>query len=376
MTPNAKPTSNRGIVGSGSRPSFVSPTKASLARFNPDLLPRPQSTEPRKSARKSPGTRTSKTKEGDTETIINGDTHARHGNEPTRTNGDSADPGEKNDSPTRDIGLSAAPRRRSRTPSAQPSVSKPSQTQSVYGTRGSKLAASARARQPNGITHNNSVATQDHKQQRGITIDQASLEKLPATPTPHGIPPGAAKGESSEPSLPSTPSQLGLEEPFQRPKGLLFGTPSKMAKLAQEQKKAQNAPPQGPEESLHGEPSATYRPTTLKLGPKLFLMNLPRPPPTPEQAELRSKTSICTNLERDVLSLGSNALKAALFSSWEDPAAKESSTVQKQQKKLTDISEKIIHLREKIRHLRSLIDNSDDRTAENPIVDREKEDPK
>ena len=296
---------------------------------------------------------------------------------PPRVNEEGLGQEERDGEPKQHTGLSAAPRRRSRTPSAQATESKPAPTQSVYGTRGSKLAASVRARQPNGNPGNgNSATTQGRKQQRGINIDQSSLDKLPDTPTPHGIPPGATRAESSGSSLPATPSQLGLEAPVQRPKGLLFGKPDKVPKSVQKRKEAHISASREPEESRQGEDPAVDRPTTSQLGPKLFLSNLPKPPPTAEQAELRFKTGTCTELEREVLTLGSDVLRNTLFSSWEEPAATESASLLKQRKKLQDISERLIRLRGEIYDLRSLVDSSANNAVENLAVDIELEKPR
>ena len=368
VTRSAKSTSNGAKASSGSRPSFISPTKASLSRFNPDLLPPPQSSEPRKSPRKNPGTRTPTSNVKETEKKVNGDASNRKESEPSRANRDNTNIEEKDVAPTPRSGLSAAPRRRSRTPNTQAAP----KTQSVYGTRGSKLAASKSVRQSEGgALDDNLVTTQRDRLPNGVVIDQSSLDKLPATPTPYGIPAGAAKGDSVEPSLPSTPTQLGLEAPSQRPKGLLFGTPSKVAKLAQKQKNVHDILQRQQEETMAEQPFATEHPSTLQLGAKVFLEDMPKPPPSPEQMELLSKTTKCTDLERNVLNLGSNVLKDSISLSWEEPTAKESAGLQKQQKKLTDLAERLNVLREEIQDLRTLIDHPEDGTTGDPKAGNE-----
>ena len=367
LTENAKPASQGGKLSSGHRASFMSPTKASLARFNPDLLPRTQSSEPkRRTRRNSPGIRARTSIAKETKNIRNGGTGARSGDESPGIDGVKTGPEVRDGEPIPRSGMSAAPQRRSRTPNAQHTTSKLSQTQPAYGTRAATLRTTQTASQPgtNTLESGEETVPQGVEQRNGVTIDESSMEKLPPTPTRRGIPQGAARVESSEPSLPSTPSQLGLEPPRERPKGLLFGTPSKKTKRQKEERRP--SPPRSKE--APSVQSSAERPTTLVLGPKVFLASLPKPAPTPEQAELQGKITLRAEIEQDVLRSGSKVLEGALVSSWQEPAAKESVGQQKLQKKLVEMAGKLIRLREDIEQLRTLAGGTADTPSEDHAV--------
>ena len=104
-----------------------------------------------------------------------------------------------------------------------------SHKQPAYRTRASNSMTTGTASQLGTDIHENGKepTTQGDRLRDSATIDEPSLENLPPTPTRHGISPGAARVESSGPSLPSTPSQLEPEAPRKRPKGTLFSIPSK-----------------------------------------------------------------------------------------------------------------------------------------------------
>ena len=353
LTANKRPVSQSSKVSSSGRASFMSPTKASLARFNPGLLPRARSSEPRKQNEKSPGVRTRASSAKIVEDTLNVNQGARLDNELPRTEGVKIGPEVADGGATPHSGISAAPRRRSRTPNPQPTISRLSQMQPAYRTRASNSVdtrtATQQGRHPDG--NGREMATQGVGPLNGVTIDESSLVKLPPTPTRHGVPSGAARVESSEPSLPSTPSQLRLEAPQERPKGLLFGTPSKRAKNKKEkEQKPSSLRPEAPTKR-----SSAGRSQTSVLGPKVFLASLPKPAPSLERAELQGKIMLQTDVEHEVLKLGSNVLEGVLFSSWQEPSSTEDAGQRKRQKKLTEVSGKLLRLREEIEQLRMLV---------------------
>ena len=339
---------------SSHRASFMSPTKASLARFNPELLPRAQASEPsRRTRRSSIGKKALSSNSKDTSHLQNGGTGSRSGSElPVADGAKTGSEGRDGDLSPRS-GISAAPRRRSQTPNAQHTSSRLSQTQPIYGTRAATSRHTGTIPQQ-GVNVNESgkeTATREDKPQNGLTIDEASLQNLPPTPTRRGIPRGAARLEALEPSLPSTPSQLGLEAPRERPKGPLFGTPSRRTRRQDE---GRGRSPSKSQSASSTQSSPDRRAKSI-LGSKLFLPDLPKPATTPEQVELKKKIASRTELEQDVLRLGSKLLEAALFSSWQNSATKESASQQKSQKRLIEKSGKLIRLREDIEELGSLV---------------------
>ena len=359
LNTSARPTSRDGVPGLGHRASFMSPTKASLSRFNPGLLPSARSSEPQKStSKKSPNIRTRTLNVNSEEGGFNGatgtgtstNTRTRTGIEPPA--GKAIEGPEKGkDAPTPRNGLSTAPRRRSQTPNVQHAPLKFSQTQPVPGLRAlpSRITSSVSRQDKNMTDNGGTVATQRDRPRNGVTIDESSMDKLPHTPTRRGVPRGSGQVEGSELSLPSTPSQLGLEAPPERPKGLLFGKANKGTT-----KRDKGASPSKQKESTPKQPSVE-RQAILTLGPRIFLPGLPRPAPTPEQADLQEKMNLCTQIHREVVSSGSGYLEDVLLSSWQNPGGKEIAGQERQRKKLTELSNKLLRLREDIDHLRSSI---------------------
>ena len=228
-----------------SRASYLSPTKASLARFHPNLLP--SSTAPatrRLSSRGSQGPSNTPSSVIDgAQGPVNGiDTTARPVTPPRATT-PSAVEGNRpvnGGSPIQNIelfggGLSTAPRRRSRTPLRYAPATK----RAVFDTRASPPAAmetdSAR------VMHNEEPGRK-HLPQSAEILNLAAEEacrpgsaleefELPTTSRTSGN--GAAPGvaiEDGEPRLPSTPTQLGLEPLPEPPKGILLSSPSRRPK--------------------------------------------------------------------------------------------------------------------------------------------------
>ena len=100
----------------------------------------------------------------------------------------------------------------------------------------------------------------------------------------------------------------------------------------------------------------------------MFLASLPKPAPTPEQAELQGKITLRAEIEQDILKLGSKVLEGTLLSSWQGPAVKESAGQQKRQKQLQEISSKLLRLREDIEQLRMLAGGTANAPSEDQAV--------
>lgn len=354
---NAKPTNQDGVRTSAHRASFMSPTKASLARFNPDLLPRPRSSEPRKQIsrkRSSVPTRTSNV--NNDEDAFNKAKGFWPNTEYSVVDARNSRTGLEDGMPTVPNGLSAAPRRKSRTPNVQITPSKLLQTQPAPNELGLPSRNTATAPQPDRHTTESAEEVEKRRDTlgNGIVIDESSMKKLPHTPTRGGLPAGVGPTECSEPSLTSTTSQLGREEPPERLKGLLFVASSR--KTTEETE----LPPLIGKEAGPMQP-AMNRTAASILGPKVFLKGLPKSAPTPEQVALQEKNLLRTQTEREVLRLGSSVLEEALLSTWRKPfTVKETAGQLKQQKRLADVSSKLLRLREDIEQLRASVEITHD----------------
>ena len=253
-------------------------------------------------------------------------------------------------------GLSAAPRRRSQTPTVQHTASRLPQTQPAPGLRSlpSRMTHTAPQLEKSREGNDAAITTQVHRPANGVTIDESTMKDLPLTPTRHGVPSGTVQVDNPGPSLPSTPSQLGLEAPYERPKGLLFGEPSKGAK-----KRHDGPSPSKPKEAISKQTLMT-RSTNSVLGSKFYLPGLPRPPPSTQQVNLHKKIFSRRQLEQEALSSGSSQLEGILLVSWQNPGVKDTAGHQRQRKKLTDLSNKLLRLREDIEQLQSSIGGNDE----------------
>lgn len=337
----------------------MSPTKASLARFNPNLLPPAQPIETRGAAnRKSPAVRTRATNTNGGEAALNGITGTNFPTSRELSRGE--EDGERNAGESASAarnGISAAPRRQSQTPTAQRTVSKVPQTQPAPGLRSLPSRTTNTAPQPerSGLGHDIAAAEQDGNPPNGVRIDEATMDKLPHTPTRHGVPQNVAQIDNSGPSLPSTPSQLGLEAPYQRPKGPLFGRPDKGAKKKQ---RDGSSPLKSKENTASG--NHVQRSPTSRLGSKVYLPGLPKPPPTLQQVTLHKKVESRKKLEKEALSSESTHLRDVLLSSWQNNGGKEAAAQQRQGKKVMDLASKLLRLREDIENLESLIVGNDE----------------
>lgn len=241
--------SHDGHASTPSRASYLSPTKASLARFNPHLLPSSTTTttkrpSPRDSQvpdlRWAPAIDGAHTLVDGVHTIARPVTPSRDTTPPARVFTGQVNRG----SPVRNIqsvsrGLSAAPRRRSRTPAQYASPPK-----HVPYNPGASPPQAATETDPAHRTGNELVerdqaphlaAEPDHTAERELAgpgiVGEEDFE-LPTIPRPLGnsVDPGTRHDVDGEPRLPSTPTQLGLEPPPEPPNGLLLSSPSRRPK--------------------------------------------------------------------------------------------------------------------------------------------------
>lgn len=253
---STRPASQDGPRSTPIRPSFMSPTKASLARFHPHLLPPPPSVD-NNSARSSDGQIQCIGDEHRPESnmgrkMVNGSPTALHGSkrmaadtEELVEEADLALPGSTVNG-TAGVPYIISPKK-SRTPLEEPLNTRQSKANEVLDTRTSPpeqynsphLRASPAEAVGDGeqVTHDRLDVQMVPPLQPSIsertnpTIDgEKELEQtieeepgLPYTPTKSMV-------DNAKPRLPSTPSQLGLEAPSSPPKGLLLSSPSRRPK--------------------------------------------------------------------------------------------------------------------------------------------------
>lgn len=244
-----RPQSHDGRATTPSKASYLAPTKASLARFNPNLLPSSNTAgTKRPSSRGSQGLDIARSSTVNVaQGVIDGIYTAARPVTPSRNiplvvtevsgrvNGG---PLVQNIQSIRG-GLFAAPRRRSRTPGRYSSPPK----HATYDTRASPPQAAmeidpvqgtidelpGQEQAPNLAETLHSTAERAEVRILGI-VEGEDLE-LPTMPRPfEGVAPIIGRNEDEEPRLPSTPTQLGLEPPPEPPKGVLFSSPSRRSK--------------------------------------------------------------------------------------------------------------------------------------------------
>lgn len=215
-----------GALTTPSRPLFMSPTKASLAKFNPNLLPRTKSPA-REVVRSRSANRNSfgQNRAATTSNAVNEGGLMADGAEGRRKShliGSLIREGRNSPAPvssTTGGALSALPRRRSRTPGR------------LSPTKANKpTAPAAPAAEEHVANSAEEVESGSQSLVQMQVLDGATsvAQSQPAftTPTRSGRRIASRKLEE-EPELPPTPTELGLEPPPEPPKGLFSSSPSR-----------------------------------------------------------------------------------------------------------------------------------------------------
>ena len=332
----------------------MSPTKASLARFHPSLLPRAKSAEPpRPVSNEDHGSiERDSAPTGGTNTIAEyvAGTHSKE-------LGSGINGVEKGQ------GLQATERRSPRNPvegNASPNQGQ-SQGQSVMkpgprvlppeeGRDEGTAANGTNGEQHKPVTEGEDIGS------TGITVDPDSQNhQLPSTPTQRGLyvpTSGMGIGKDGEPSLPSTPSQFGLESLQKRPKSLLFSSPSRRSrrKGRSSTKFSPSKPPNIPPKHS----SQEQKPLFASLGPRCYIENTPKPPLPPEDARLSEIRSRLDNLEKQLQDIEDKLLRQLLVSSWQQDGSKEKNNIAKQKKDIIQRNTKIMQLRDEVLQIQAM----------------------
>lgn len=337
----------------------MSPTKASLARFHPNILPRAKSVEPLRPVSKE----IHDTFEQDP--VVGGGTKQVVGHAAGTASKESQS---GMDGMEKRHGLLVTPAQRSPSPGEGNVSAKQGQSVVDPNPRASppeeaRVEGTA-ANCTNGVQHE-PVARMADVGSTGITfVPDSQNSQFPSTPTQRGpyVPTsGMGIGEDGEPSLPSTPSQLGLEPPRERPKGLLFSSPSRRSKRRgrSSAKSSPLKPPNVPPE----QPTQTQKSSTANLGPRRYIANTPKPPLSLEEARLVEMQSKLSEVEKQLQNIEDKVLRQLLVSSWQPGKSKEGKYMAKQKEEVTRRSTKIFQLRDEILQIQATqgIDHSQTR---------------
>ena len=220
------PANQDGAPTTPSRPLFMSPTKASLAKFNPNLLPRTNSPA-REVVRSRSANRNSfgHNRAATTSNAVNEGGLIADGAEGRRKShliGALIREGRNSPAPiSSSIGgaLSAPPRRRSRTPGrSSPTKAKKPTAPAVPAVEEHVTNSAEEAE----VGPENRVEMQVLEGATSVARTQPGF----TTPTRSGRRIASRKLEE-EPELPPTPTDLGLEPPPEPPKGLFSSSPSR-----------------------------------------------------------------------------------------------------------------------------------------------------
>ena len=343
--------SRDGERSSQGRASFMSPTKASLARFNPSLLAPSNASDPGRPQSQGSDRERSKIRGG------------LNGLMSQTTQADIAEPASTAEritgAPflgTNGQGLHAAPRRRSRTPGKQSTPSNNTQLLPLSNARES-LPAEERGQRNRG--HATDPEGQSPLPLPALTRVEVSgtngaptaneSTHLPSTPTHSGIPgqrSGMAFSEDGEPSLPSTPIHLGLEAPAERPKGLLFSSPNRRSK--RKETTATKSSPLKPKDAGPSHSLKTSDSVSRSLGPRVYISSVPRPPPTEQQAaQLKLRESLQA-MEQQLHDIEDELMKQTLFLKWYQKDGKETKEISKLKKDVLTRSAKISRFQDEI----------------------------
>lgn len=343
------PPPQNGPSPSRRRLSFMSPTRASLARFHPSLLSRAKSAEPPRPVSKGlhgPIQQNPVAAVGTNSTVE----HVA-GTTPKRLE-------LGNNGVAKEQGPLTTPRRRSQPPGEV--IASTAQVQ--YSMNPDPRASPPEEARDEGMAANGTNGGHQEPVQEvadtgttGMTVvPDSQISQHPSTPTqrePHVPTSGMGIGDDGEPTLPSTPSQLGLEPPREKPKGLLFSSPSKRPrrKGRSSTKSSPLKPPDNPPEH----PNSKQNSSIANLGPRCYIENTPKPPPPPEEAHLLDLQGRLRALEKQLQDIEDKVLRQLLVFSWQQEGSKEDKTMAKQKREVSQQSTKVMQLRDEVLHIQA-----------------------
>lgn len=252
--------------------------------------------------------------------------------------------------------LFATPRQRSRTPERETTTSKKAKLSMVEEIRASPPEEAIEDNSMVQDTQNtgqrddgpNGADAVSHPMDVAGAISAIDQLPLPSTPSRPGLQ-ELSQQEDAEPSLPSTPVQLGLEKPPEPPKGLLFRSPSRRPKRIGVARAKSS-----PLKHQLGDPAQyPLRPESShsSLGLRVYIANTPKPLPTAREAQLLSMGERLDGLQKQLQELGTDLIRDLLVSEWDDNNSRGTKEGLKREKEILAKSTKVIHLREELSQL-------------------------
>ncbi len=330
----------------------MSPTKASLARFNPGLLS-PSKTTPHREG--NSGSQDASSQDLIARPVIDRDAVMRAllMKPDIAVSATTLAPDRETDGQV----FLESPRRRSRTPDRETTTSKKAKLSVVEDIRASPPEEAIEAdivvqdvqyvgqreSGPNG-SH-----TQLHQMAIAGVMPTTEPPQSPSTPSQPNLQSSLlswGRQEEEEPSLPSTPVQLGLEKPPEPAKGLLFSSPSRRPKRTGIGRAKSSPLKPHPENTVR----QSQRPDSShsSLGPRVYIANTPKPLPTAQEAEFLRVEERLAALRKQLQEIGTRILQESLVTGWNDNSSNGTKEVQKQNKETLARSTKVSHLREEL----------------------------
>lgn len=345
----------------------MSPTKASLARFYPSLLPRAKSAEPprRVSKENHPVDEQHLVREGGTNgTVAYIASTATEGSKPGANGAENRE------------GQLVTPRRGSQIPGETNSFAKLGQPAMHPGLR----ASPPEEERYEGTAVSGTNGGQQEPVAEAVDIGSTAITvvpdsqnpQTPSTPSqraPHVPTSGMGIGEDGEPSLPSTPLQLGLEPSPEKATGSLLKSPSNRPR--RKGRSSAKSSPLKPAEPPPEHSNQRQKPLVASLGPRRYIADTPKPPPPPSEETRLSQMRIrLSDLEKQLQGTEDKLLRQLLVSSWQQDRNEDGKGVAKRRKDVVRRSTKIVQLRDEVLQLQAAQRLDQDLTGQETI-DRE-----
>ena len=354
-----EPTSQRraasqdGDTPSFRKASFMSPTKASLARFHPNLLPpSSHSSIPRQAGNS-----------------LNEFLDLQNSTEPNTNGFVQVIP--------RGIGLVAGDvtlgdvlesdgqlssersRPRSTTPRRFPTPSRKPQSRPVADVRASPpeeaLVGDEGLQQFRGTDYalheDSEVPTSEVECADGATTIVLAPH-LPVTPTrtvTQGAITGMGLDQDGEPSLPSTPIHLGLEKPPESPRGLCYHRSAE--KLKKRGATSAKSSPLKQQSLISTESPLASNTSTRRLGPRLYIDHTPTPPLIEQEARKLTIRHEIAALEKEIQKLEDEMICQLVVAEMHDASGDAAKEISRRKKQLISKNTQTIRLRQDFKQI-------------------------
>ena len=347
-----------GVIGSShvvGKSSFVSPTKANLARFNPQLLPSKGSgTLPwRRNSVGQLGLNHDSRVELHFEEGVRRPPRARsyapctpqcHA---TLVNGKSYEdfPSSMSKRKMQDTrNVNTTPKKPRISPNFNARASSPEQlieNNSEMGIPSSQLELTKES----GGVSDLQEADKPLKKSNGLQIPSTPIRS-----SVFGTTSGMNIGEDGEPSLPSTPVQLGLERSPAYRQGLSLSSPRKRLARAKIAGTSQSSPLK-PKDAASLVLEKSTPATVANLGPRMYVVHTPRPPPPASESVYHNMQRRLATLEEQLKRLAATLLHQVLIFGEQDQQGRRDRTL----RNITNQKNEILIMNSKVHRSRKEI---------------------